>query len=179
MAWRTWTPGQLPVTTACYFPSGNSMNGGEVYGVRVVGQGHEIQTPVATEPSVWQSERQWSGGAVGVVNKNCSVFWRRQAGQGCARPRKEACPGCGQKMAQFPQRCQLGLCRYIRKEAACSTQQLPLEATTRDSGHLSVPMASRFTASLTAPLTSDSFTCKMLPYPPLFQGLHRGLSQRH
>lgn len=84
-----------------------------------------------------------------------------ETGQGCAWPRKEAFPGCGQKMAQFPQRCQLGLCRYIRK--ACYPQQLPLQ-TTKGGGtpcRPNVPTSSL--CSLTASLPSDPLTCKRLP----------------
>lgn len=48
--------------------------------------------------------------------------------RGCAWPRKEAWPGRGQKMAQFPQHSQLSLCQSTQRR-----QQLPLEKTKWDS----------------------------------------------
>lgn len=68
-------------------------------------------------------------------------------------------PRCG----QFPQCCQLGLCRYIRKAALSGTP-----------GHPSVHTSSLSTSSLTASRTSDTFTCERLPYPHYYRVSTKG-----
>lgn len=78
------------------------------------------------------SSRAREGGlgmAEGSAEKTALCFGDVRLVRGCAWPRKEACPGSGQKMAQFPQHCHLGLCRSTQKEKAWHTQQLPLEMT--------------------------------------------------
>lgn len=89
-------------------------------------------------------------------------------------------------MAQFPPHCQLSLCRHIQKKAAhyrrrehitlsnCLWRQL-----SGAPGHPCVPTSSLFTSSLTASLTSDTYTCQMLPYPPdCFRGSNKGFPRK-
>lgn len=100
-----------------------------------------------------------------MVRENCLCSGNFRLVRGCAWPRKEACPGCGQKMTEFPNIVNLASASPSgRKQHVRYTQQLPLEMTKRDSWPPSVPTSSFPTSSLTASLTSETFTCRLLPH---------------
>lgn len=120
----------------------------------------------------------WGGGAFGAVRENRSVFLKISYQTGAVQARKEVCLGCGQKMAQLPPHHLLGLCQHSQKEAACYTQQLPLETTKWTPGRSSVPTSSILVSNLMGSLISETFMCQMLPNRPPLQGGHPGLSQR-
>ena len=104
--------------------------------------------------------------------------WRHQTRKGLCVARKEVCPGCGQKPAQLPPRCLLGLCQHAREEAAGHTWQLPRETAKRTPGHPSVPTSSIPVSHLTASLTSETFMGHVFPTSHHSCGQHPGLSQR-